>query len=122
MCSCGASGSSVDTHQEVLSCTSGSGAAGAPAAGLQLPAPVRCSTVASTFVSPDAAVDANELILDDESEDEADTDSVASNAAVGVQASDAHGGDCAPESKKARTECWSVPAVSKMSLPPPKHS
>ena len=95
----------------------------APAAGLQLPAPVGWGSTASASVaSKPAAVDANEVILDDESEDEADADSVATNGAVGVQASDADGGDGAPESKKARTESGGVPAFSKLSLPPPKHS
>jgi hypothetical protein len=65
-------------------------------------------------------VDANELVLDDDTEDEGDNDGGGSNAAAQLPLEQ---GDGAPESKKARIESGgAVPRFSKLALPPPKHS
>ena len=93
----------------------------APALGLQLPTPVgRGNMTVPTSTTVPAVFDANELVLDDDTEDEGDNDGGGSNASARLPAEQGHG---APESKKARTESGgTVSGFSKLALPPPKHS
>lgn len=118
-CSSRVPGSLVEDTQHQISSDSD---VTAPALGLQLPTPKgRRDMVVPTSTKARAVVDANELVLDDDTDDEGDANGGGSDAAVRLPADQ---GDGAPENKKARTEGGPVAAfsASKLSLPPPKHS
>jgi hypothetical protein len=73
-----------------------------------------------TSTKTPTVADANEVVLDDDTEDEGDADGGRSDAAARLPADQ---GDGVPESKRARTERGGAAAAfSKLTLPPPKHS
>ena len=113
----------LDGSKSQLPLGQSSAHASAAAVGLQLPSPIgRESRAESASNTPHNVVDENEVVLDDDTDDEADTDAAGADATVEEQEFHVRRGDGAPESKKARTEHGGTGQFLKLSLPAPKHS
>lgn len=98
----------------------GTGASAAATGPYDRGSVVRSSITVPTAAKPSIIVDANEVILDDDTEDEDEADGVALDPADEQQGPVAQ--DRSPSSKKARTDGGKLGIFSKLSLPPPKHS